>query len=67
MQNKPYFFFWKQGGGSDTWEKFPKNPVFFFGSVPKYSDSGEYGESRYSCKYGDYGDSGRFDILVNMA
>ena len=21
-------------GGSDTWEKFPKNPVFFVGSVP---------------------------------
>ena len=37
MQNKPHFFFWKQGfpkggegGGSDTWEKFPKNPVFVF-------------------------------------
>ena len=41
MQNKPYFFFfWKQGfpkggeGGSDTWELFPKNPVFFFGWRP---------------------------------
>ena len=22
------------GGGSDTWEKFPKNPVFFLDSVP---------------------------------
>ena len=31
----------------------------------KQSDSGEYGESRYSCKY--YGDSGCFNILVNMA
>ena len=34
MQNKPYFFFWKQGfpkgGGSDIWGKFPKNPVFIF-------------------------------------
>ena len=24
-----------RGGGSDTWEKFPKNPVFFLGGVPK--------------------------------
>ena len=38
MQNKPYIFFWKQGflkrgggGGSDIWEKFPKNPVFWGG------------------------------------
>ena len=23
------------GGGSDTWEKFPKNPGFFLGSVLK--------------------------------
>ena len=34
MQNKPYFFFGnrgsQKGGGSDTWEKFPKNPVFFW-------------------------------------
>ena len=36
MQNKPYFFFGNRGsqkggrGGSDTWEKFPKNPVFFW-------------------------------------
>ena len=35
MQNKPYFFFLETGvpkrggGGSDIWEKFPKNPVFF--------------------------------------
>jgi len=35
MQNKPHFFFGNRGsqkggrGGSDTWEKFPKNPVFF--------------------------------------
>ena len=42
MQNKPNFFFWKHGfpkggeggGGSDTWEKFPKNPVFFCGQRP---------------------------------
>ena len=32
----------------------------------KYSDSCGYGESGYSHKYGDYGDSGRFDILVNL-
>ena len=32
----------------------------------KYSDSCGYGESGYSHKYGDYGDSGRFDILVKM-
>ena len=38
MQNKLYFFFFlKQGfpkggeGGSNTWEKFPKNPVFLGG------------------------------------
>ena len=44
MQNKPYFFFWKQGfpkggeggEGSDTWEIFPKNPVFFWGGVPYF-------------------------------
>ena len=35
MQNKPYFVFWKQGfpkggrEGSNIWEKFPKNTVFF--------------------------------------
>ena len=23
-----------RGGGSDTWEKFPKNPVFFCGQRP---------------------------------
>ena len=42
MQNKPHFFFLEtgvpkrggEGGGSDTWEKFPKNPVFFCGERP---------------------------------
>ena len=33
----------------------------------KCSDSSEYSESEYSCKYGDYGDFGNFDILLNMA
>ena len=23
-----------RGGGSDTWDKFPKNPVYFFGERP---------------------------------
>ena len=41
MQNKPYFFFWKQGfpkggegGGPTLGEKFPKNPFSFFGQRP---------------------------------
>ena len=41
MQNKPYFFVWKQGfpkggegGGSAIWEKFPKNTIFL-GGFPK--------------------------------
>ena len=38
MQNKPYFFFGnrgsQKGGGSDTWEIFPKNPVFWGGGRP---------------------------------
>ena len=35
------FFFGNRGyqkggrGGYDIWEKFPKNPVFFLGGVPK--------------------------------
>ena len=33
----------------------------------KNIDSGEYGESGYSRKYCDYGDSGHFNFLVNMA
>ena len=40
-QKKPKLFFWDEGfpkggdgGGSDVWEKFPNNPVFFFEGVP---------------------------------
>ena len=37
MQNKPYIFFGNRGSqkaGSDIWEKFPKNPVFWGGWRP---------------------------------
>ena len=43
MQNKHSNFFLDKGfpkggggGGSDIWEKFPNNVVFFFDSVPKF-------------------------------
>ena len=44
MQNKPYFFFWKQGfpkggeggGGPTLGKNSQKIPFFFFDSVPKH-------------------------------
>ena len=42
----PQFFFWTEasqiggvGGGSDIWEKLPKNPVFFFWQAPLVVES----------------------------